>query len=176
MNELTIARINNVDIVSTVNDGETLVPIKPICTAIGIDSKSQRNKIERHPILSSVGVIMTSTGSDGKHYEMMCLPVEHIFGWLFTIGSNSVSEEARPNVLRYQKECYHTLYAHFAGTSKRESEQNQIEIRLLEEINDLTEDMQRTKKRTSTEERKPGKTPNRPSKPTTKTFLMKNNS
>lgn len=145
MNELTIARINNVDIVSAVKDGEILVPIKPICTAIGIDFKSQRNKIERHPILSSVGVIMTSTGSDGKHYEMMCLPVEHIFGWLFTIDSNSVSEEARPNVLRYQKECYHTLYAHFAGTSKREHEQNQIEIRLLEEINDLTEDMQRTK-------------------------------
>lgn len=145
MNEFTIARINNVDIVSAVKDGETLVPIKPICTAIGIDSKSQRNKIERHPILSSFGVIMTSTGSDGKHYEMMCLPVEYIFGWLFTIDSNSVSEEARPNVLRYQKECYHTLYAHFAGTSRRESEQNQIEIRLLEEINDLTEDMQRTK-------------------------------
>ena len=145
MNELTIARINNVDVVSAVKDGEILVPIKPICTAIGIDSKSQRNKIERHPILSSVGVIMTSTGSDGKHYEMMCLPVEHILGWLFTIDSNSVSEEARPNVLRYQKECYHTLYAHFAGTSKREREQNQIEIRLLEEINDLTEDMQRTK-------------------------------
>lgn len=145
MNELTIARINNVDIVSAVKDGEILVPIKPICTAIGIDSKSQRNKIERHPILSSVGVIMTSTGSDGKHYEMMSLPVEYIFGWLFTIDSKSVSEEARPNVLRYQKECYHTLYAHFAGTSKREREQNQIEIRLLEEINDLTEDMQRTK-------------------------------
>ncbi len=145
MNEFTIARINNVDIVSAVKDGETLVPIKPICTAIGIDSKSQRNKIERHPILSSVGVIVTSTGSDGKHYEMMCLPVEYIFGWLFTIEANSVSEGARSNVLRYQKECYHTLYAHFAGTSKREREQNQIEIRLLEEINGLTEDMQRTK-------------------------------
>ena len=88
---------------------------------------------------------MTSTGSDGKHYEMMCLPVEYIFGWLFTIEANSVSEGARSNVLRYQKECYHTLYAHFAGTSKREREQNQIEIRLLEEINGLTEDMQRTK-------------------------------
>lgn len=145
MNDLTIARINNVDIVSAVENGETLVPIKPICTAIGIDSKSQRNKIERHPILSSVGVIMTSTGADGKHYEMMCLPIEFVFGWLFTIDTNSVTEEARPNVMKYQQECYHALFTYFAGASKREREQNQIEIRLLEEINGLTEDMQRTK-------------------------------
>ena len=145
MNQLTIARINNVDVVSVVKNNEILVPIKPICVALGIDARSQRSKIERHPILSSTGVIMTSVAEDGKRREMMCLPIEYVFGWLFTIDSNSVSEYVRHNVLRYQKECYHALYAHFVGASKREREQNQIEIRLLEEINGLTDDMQRTK-------------------------------
>ena len=56
-----------------------------------------------------------------------------------------MSDEARPFVSKYRIECVEALYAHFAGTSKREREQNQIEIRLLEEINGLTEDMQRTK-------------------------------
>lgn len=145
MNELTIARINNVDIVSTVNDGETLVPIKPICTAIGIDFKSQHNRLSCDETFSSVMVPHTTTGADGKQYEMVCLPLMYVYLWLGSINPKNVSDEARPFVSKYRIECAKALYAHFAGTSKRESEQNQIEIRLLEEINDLTEDMQRTK-------------------------------
>lgn len=38
-----IARVNNVDIMS-ISD-ERLVPIKPICEALGIDSEAQRQKI-----------------------------------------------------------------------------------------------------------------------------------
>lgn len=41
-----IARVNNVDIMS-ISD-ERLVPIKPICEALGIDSEAQRQKIQSH--------------------------------------------------------------------------------------------------------------------------------
>lgn len=145
MNELIIARINNVDIVSAVKDGETLVPIKPICTAIGIDFKSQHNKLSCDETFSTVMALHATTGADGKQYEMVCLPLMYVYLWLGSINPKNVSDEARPFVSKYRIECAESLYAHFAGTSKREREQNQIEIRLLEEINGLTEDMQRAK-------------------------------
>ena len=72
MNTKIITRINNVDIVAT--SDERFVPIRPICDAIGIDAKAQRNKIERDEILSSVGGVMSSAGRDGKSYEMFCIP------------------------------------------------------------------------------------------------------
>lgn len=61
-----ITRINGADIVTVDKDGETYVPIKPICEAIGVDAKSQRAKLQEDEFFASVGAIITSTGSDGK--------------------------------------------------------------------------------------------------------------
>lgn len=107
-----ITRVNNVDIVAT-NNAEKLVPIKPICEALGIDAKVQRNKIQEHPILNSIGVLSTLVAADGKQREMLCLPLEYVFGWLFTINPSNVSKEACESVLSYQLECYRALYEYF---------------------------------------------------------------
>lgn len=56
-----IARVNNVDIVAT--SDEQLIPIRPICDALGIDFARQRKKIQEDEDLSSVGVLTPSTGS-----------------------------------------------------------------------------------------------------------------
>lgn len=77
-----ITRINGADIVTVDKDGETYVPIKPICEAIGVDAKSQRAKLQEDEFFASVGAIITSTGSDGKHYDMYCLRVRDVYGWL----------------------------------------------------------------------------------------------
>jgi hypothetical protein len=71
--------VNNVDIVAA-NNAEKLVPIKPICEALGIDAKVQRSKIQDDPDLCSIGVLSTSIGADGKQYEMYCLPIQFVFG------------------------------------------------------------------------------------------------
>lgn len=107
-----ITRVNNVDIVAT-NNAEKLVPIKPICDALGIDAKVQRTKIQEHPILSSIGVLSTLVAADGKQREMLCLPLEYVFGWLFTINPANVSVEARESVVQYQLQCYRALYEYF---------------------------------------------------------------
>ena len=53
-----VAKINNIDL-TLIENGQKLVPIKPVCEILGVDAKAQRNRIDRDPILSSVGVIMT---------------------------------------------------------------------------------------------------------------------
>jgi len=129
MNTKIITRVNNVDIVST--SDEQLVAIKPICEALGITDRPQREKISSHPILSSVGTLSILTGKDGKEYEMFCLPFKYIFGWLFTINPNNVDESARPNLIRFQEECYEALYRYFADKATFvEQKQDEIDKQL----------------------------------------------
>lgn len=114
LNAKEIARVNNVAIVAG-SDVQKLVPIKPICEALGIDRKAQQDKIEQDECLRSVRVLSPLTGADGKTYEMVCIPFEFIFGWLFTINPKNVKPEAQETVRRYRMECYHALYEYFSS-------------------------------------------------------------
>ena len=93
------------------------VAMKPICEAIGIDWEGQRQKINRHSVLSQVACMIkaTSFGQDGKEYivEMMMLPIKYLNGWLFGIDANRVKAEAKDLVIEYQRECFDVLADHF---------------------------------------------------------------
>lgn len=133
----TVAVINESKIL-VIENGQKLVPIKPICEALGIDAKTQRTKIQEDEILNSVGVLSTSTGADGKQYEMFCIPFKYVFGWLFTIKPANVKEEAREAVMEYKKKCYDVLYQSFTDSQEfLEAKQNLVEEK-LNELEDLT--------------------------------------
>ena len=113
MSNIQTINFNNQQLLTVEKDGIKYVAVKPICENLGLDWSSQRTKIKDNHILGSVMVIITTTGSDNKNYEMSCLPIDYINGWLFTINPNKVSEEIRPVVLYYQRECYKALLAHW---------------------------------------------------------------
>jgi hypothetical protein len=113
----TVAVINKAKIL-VIENGEKLVPIKPICEALGVDVDSQRKKINEDEILGLVAVLSTATGSDGKQYEMFCLPYKFIFGWLFTINPKNVKEEAKEGVINYKLACYEALYQNFTDQAE----------------------------------------------------------
>ncbi|MDR1182189.1 MAG: phage antirepressor N-terminal domain-containing protein [Bacteroidales bacterium] len=112
-NTILLKKVNGQPIQIIEKNGDKFVPIKPICEMLGIDAKAQREKINEHKILRSVGRFIPSTGADGKQYEMLCLPLKFIFGWLFSINPEKVREEIRPAVLKYQWECYYVLFEYF---------------------------------------------------------------
>lgn len=128
----TVAVINSSKIL-VIENGQKLVPIKPICEALGIDAKAQRSKIQEDEILASVGVLSTSTGADGKQYEMFCIPFKYVFGWLFTINPSNVKEEARELVIQYKEKCYDVLYQSFTDMSDFLTEKQTSVAALLEE-------------------------------------------
>lgn len=134
METKTIARVNNVDIIST-NDRQKLVPIKPICTALGIAFEPQYQKLKDDEDLSSVIMLSITTGSDGKKYEMVCLPMEFIFGWIFTISPKNVSPEAKESVRKYRMECYKALFSHFTERSTFIEEKQKLLIEKTEVLN-----------------------------------------
>jgi len=129
MNSSSIAKINEVEIVILNDENEKRVAVKPICEALGIAEEPQVRKIKEDEILSSVATLTVATGSDGKSYEMLTIPLEYAFGWLFTINAKNVKEEARENLIKYKKECYHALYKHFTLQSEfLEEKQTKINV------------------------------------------------
>lgn len=135
MKETMITRINDVAIAATSNEqGEVLIPIRPICDALGVNSNGQIEKIKSDPILGATDKLSLSVGPDGRQREMVCLPLQYVFGWLFTINPGNVDEKAKEAVIRYKKECYDALYNHFARARQRQLDENREEIRLLDEI------------------------------------------
>lgn len=98
------------------HEGRVLVAIRPICEAIGLDRKAQQNRINRDPVLSTCGVIMTlRLPGDSQAREVLFLDLEYLNGWLFGIDANRVKPELRETVIDYQKHCYHVLFQHFHG-------------------------------------------------------------
>ena len=96
MERQLISTINSIDIYAVKDENANFfVPVKPICEAIGIDHSAQVQRIKRHYILDSTVVTLTTVGADGKDREMLCLPLEFVYGWLFTIDANLVSESNR---------------------------------------------------------------------------------
>lgn len=103
-----IAKVNDVEIL--IIQSEKLVPVKPICQALGINFKSQYEKLKNDQNLSSVMVLSTTTGADGKSYEMVCLPFKYAFWWIAKIDARNVNEESRSRVLEAQNKVYDLLW------------------------------------------------------------------
>lgn len=111
--EKVISKINNINIAIIDNGIEKLVPIKPICQALGVNYTTQLEKIKDDEILGATVPLWGTVGRDGKQREMICLPLEFVFGWLFTINPGNVNENARESVRKYRLECYRALFNHF---------------------------------------------------------------
>lgn len=135
MKHSTITTINGVEIVTFSDDNNVFVPVKPICDAIGVAYQAQHLKLQEHEILAPTITLRVIVAADGKKREMVCLPLEFVYGWIFTINPKNVSEMAREDVLRYQRECYTALYNHFAGSLRRRLEENNAEIEALQAVN-----------------------------------------
>lgn len=141
METKVVTRINGVEILaSMVSDG--LVPVKPICEALGIAYERQFTKLKEHPIYSSTITLTVMVAADKKEREMLCVPIEYLAGWLFSINPANVKEEIRDNLIKFQIECNKALFRYFFGTQKKVIEQNSVEIKLLEELADLNQKRQ----------------------------------
>lgn len=138
--KFSIGKVNGTEIFAVKTDqGDVLVPVKPICTALGVDVEGQRKKIMDDEILNSVADFCSATGSDGKSYEMLCLPEEFIYGWIFTINPKNVVASARESVREFRRLCYTTLYDYFHGRAQRTQEVIDIERGLMKERKELDE-------------------------------------
>lgn len=113
MRTINVAIINNVSLQVVADDREQLVAVKPVCEILGVAYPPQYTKLKEHPLFSSVITLSVTTGSDGKAYEMVCIPLRYFSSWLFSINPDNVKEEIRDNVLEFQKKCNDVLFDYF---------------------------------------------------------------
>lgn len=92
--------------------GEPYVPMKPVVEGMGLDWGTQFRKLQAGRF-NSVIVMMTTTGTDGKSYEMSCLPLRKLAGWLMSIHASKVRPELREGVIAYQNECDDALWSYW---------------------------------------------------------------
>lgn len=111
MDQLLSIPFHNQTLIAIEHDGQPYIAMRPIVENLGLDWKSQHVKITEK--FKSVVVMITTTGSDGKQYEMLCLPLSKIAGFLYSINPSKVKPELRERVITYQEECDEVLFHHF---------------------------------------------------------------
>lgn len=99
-------------------DSQLLVAMRPICEGIGLDWKSQYERIKRDEVLSTSMVVMTTQmpGDDQKR-QVTCLPLSMLNGWLFGVDSKRCKPFIRQALVRYKFECYDALAAYWQQCS-----------------------------------------------------------
>ncbi len=91
-------------------NGQPYVPMKPIVEGMGLDWKSQFNKIKNR---FAKGMVEITIPTKGGEQSMICLALRKLAGWLHTISPNKVKPEIRDKVIRYQEECDDVLYEYW---------------------------------------------------------------
>lgn len=93
--------------------GTPFVSVRPICNRLGIDWKSQLNKLNAEK--ERWGVVMITTPSAGGEQESTCIPGQKLCAWLLGISPSKVKPEVREALIAYQNEADRVLFDHFFG-------------------------------------------------------------
>lgn len=111
----TVALVNKTQITVLDQNGSPIVPIKPICDALGIDYPGQFSKLKEDDFFSSTIGLSPMVGADGKNREMASLPLKYALLWLGSINPKNVAPEAKESVMRYKEACASALFDYFYG-------------------------------------------------------------
>jgi hypothetical protein len=94
-------------LVIAIVDDECFVAMKPIVEGMGLNWRSQQAKLRAS---QRYGVIAIPLETKGGIQEMLCIPLEKLNGWLFSINPEKVRPDIKPKVELYQEECFVVLY------------------------------------------------------------------
>lgn len=100
------------------HQGEPYAAMKPIAEAMGLTWDSQSAKINER--FRAVASKLKATGTDGKSYSMVCLPLRKLPAWLATIQPNKTKPELRERIRAYLAECDDALWSYWTqGKAER---------------------------------------------------------
>ena len=100
----------NADIIQVFDEQGQYVSVKNLCKNIGIDFKTQYEKILGDESFCPKSFKIETNGGA---QVALCIPVEKINGWLFSINPNKVKPEIKAKLILYKNECFDVLYKHF---------------------------------------------------------------
>jgi hypothetical protein len=97
-------------------DGHVYVVLAHMCEALGIDAQGQARRIRRHKVLDN-GLtwvdILSTQGDQSQRRRAQVLRVDLVPLWLSGIRANSVNEEIRPKLEKFQETAAAVLWEAF---------------------------------------------------------------
>jgi hypothetical protein len=102
--------------IPTITNGDDItVIIKPVCEIIGLDWESQRQRINRHPVLAEGACIM-EVPSGGGIQSTMVMTLEAFHAFLLTLHPDRIKDEVvRERIIAYQRTAFRVVFEHFHG-------------------------------------------------------------
>lgn len=94
------------------DDGNVFVAMKPIAEGMGLSWPRQFRKLQENKTKFK-HCHMATVAEDGKNREVVCIPLNKLNAWLFSVNPEKVRKDIRPNVIRYQEECAFVLYEYW---------------------------------------------------------------
>jgi hypothetical protein len=104
------------------------VPVRPISEYLGLAWSAQLRRMKRDEVLAegltSVSIRDTQVQ---QRYDVMCLQLELLPGWLFGISPSRVRPDLQDKIKRYRRECYQVLWQAFQADVLALVDQDAIE-------------------------------------------------
>ncbi len=94
-----------------------ILPVRPLCEAMGMDSRSQLRRIENDAAMSDglsivVAPVLRSDGSS-QDREVACLALRLLPYWLGTIDASRVKPQLKEKIVRFKRELAAVAWAAF---------------------------------------------------------------
>ncbi|MDW8213235.1 MAG: phage antirepressor N-terminal domain-containing protein [Roseiflexaceae bacterium] len=89
---------------------EVALPIRSVCAAIGLDARSQSERLREHDVLAQ-GLRVVKVPIGNRVQSVLAISRRYLAFWLATITPNLVAEDIRPKLVRYQEELVDLLDA-----------------------------------------------------------------
>jgi hypothetical protein len=113
-----LIKFHDTDILAVERENKWWIAIQPIAEAIGLNAESAVRGIKNDEILGPEHTVWSVQVGEKQSRNMVCLPIQHIHGWLFSIQSGKVRPEIRERLLTFKRECYEVLFNHFYGKNQ----------------------------------------------------------
>lgn len=97
------------ELINVVEETQSIV-VNDVCKYIGLNPKSQRDKIKSDPSYESK---LIKIKTNGGMQEVFTIPLSKLNGWLFSINPNKVKPEVKQKLIEYKKECFDVLNNYF---------------------------------------------------------------
>jgi P22_AR N-terminal domain/ORF6C domain len=100
-----------------IDNRQLILPLRPLCEAMGMDFSAQTRRIERDEALADGLVMITAPvlRADGsaQEREVSCLALRLLPYWLGTIDSARVKPELKEKIIRFKRELATVAWAAF---------------------------------------------------------------
>jgi len=100
-------------LVTTPEGPQVFIPIRPLTETLALDRTAQFRRINRNRVLREVSRTVLIRGRGLNPQDMVCLPLDFLYGWLLGLEVDRIKPELQERVYLYQRECYRVLAAAF---------------------------------------------------------------